>query len=173
MAEVAPDDIKVAEVHDCFTIGEIMAIADLGFFPEGKKAATAAGEGKTARDGIKPVNVSGGLKCKGHPVGATGAAQCVEIFLQMRGRAGGRQVLNGTIDLALTQYRSPRNHCGCADIRKEMTGMAELIFTIEAFQNFFKRKKTDGITMQKCGSCGCLPVRYASHAMAMIWNGYN
>jgi len=48
------------------------------------------------------VNVSGGLKCKVHPVVATGAAQCVEIFLQMRGRAGGRQVLNGTIDLALT-----------------------------------------------------------------------
>ncbi|MFH1481324.1 MAG: beta-ketoacyl synthase N-terminal-like domain-containing protein [Pseudomonadota bacterium] len=101
MAGVTPQDIKVAEVHDCFTIAEVIAIADLGFFQEGKEAATAAGEGKTARDGIKPVNVSGGLKCKGHPVGATGAAQVVEIFEQMRGKAGERQVTNIDIDLAL------------------------------------------------------------------------
>jgi len=102
MASVIPRDIKIAEVHDCFTIGEIMAIADLGFFKEGKEAATAAGEGKTARSGVRPVNVSGGLKCKGHPVGATGAAQCVEIYLQMRGQAGNRQVLDRDINLALT-----------------------------------------------------------------------
>ncbi len=102
MAGVTPEDIKVAEVHDCFTIAEIMAIADLGFFKEGKEAATAAGEGKTARNGVKPVNVSGGLKCKGHPVGATGAAQVVEIFEQMKGKAGERQVTSTDIDLALT-----------------------------------------------------------------------
>jgi acetyl-CoA C-acetyltransferase len=101
MAEVEPQDIKIAEVHDCFTIAEVMAIADLGFFKEGKEAATAAGEGKTTRDGIKPINVSGGLKCKGHPVGATGAAQVVEIFQQMRGEAGQRQVMNMDINLAL------------------------------------------------------------------------
>jgi len=101
MAGVTPRDIKIAEVHDCFTIAEIMAIADLGFFEEGKEAATAAGEGKTARDGIKPINVSGGLKCKGHPVGATGAAQIVEIFQQMRGEAGARQVTTMDIDLAM------------------------------------------------------------------------
>jgi acetyl-CoA C-acetyltransferase len=101
MAGVGPQDIKIAEVHDCFTIAEIMAIADLGFFKEGKEAATAASEGKTARDGVKPINVSGGLKCKGHPVGATGAAQMVEIFLQMRGKAGERQVTATDIDLAL------------------------------------------------------------------------
>jgi acetyl-CoA C-acetyltransferase len=101
MADVGPQDIKIAEVHDCFTIAEVMAIADLGFFKEGKEAAAAAGEGKTARDGIKPINVSGGLKCKGHPVGATGAAQVVEIFQQMRGEAGKRQVTNMDINLAL------------------------------------------------------------------------
>jgi acetyl-CoA C-acetyltransferase len=101
MADVGPQDIKIAEVHDCFTIAEVMAIADLGFFKEGKEAATAAGEGKTARDGRRPINVSGGLKCKGHPVGATGAAQIVEIFQQMRGEAGQRQVTNMDVNLAL------------------------------------------------------------------------
>jgi len=101
MADVGPQDIKIAEVHDCFTIAEVMAIADLGFFKEGKEAARAAGEGKTMRDGIKPINVSGGLKCKGHPVGATGAAQVVEIFQQMRGEAGQRQVTNMDVNLAL------------------------------------------------------------------------
>ena len=101
MADVGPQDIKIAEVHDCFTIAEVMAIADLGFFKEGKEAATAAGEGKTARDGRRPINVSGGLKCKGHPVGATGAAQVVEIFQQMGGEAGQRQVTSMDVNLAL------------------------------------------------------------------------
>jgi acetyl-CoA C-acetyltransferase len=101
MAGVGPQDINIAEVHDCFTIAEVMAIADLGFFKEGKEAATAAGDGKTTREGVKPINVSGGLKCKGHPVGATGAAQVVEIFQQMRGEAGARQVTNMDINLAL------------------------------------------------------------------------
>lgn len=102
MAGIRPKDIKIAEVHDCFTIAEVMALADLGFFREGIEAATAAGEGKTARDGVKPINVSGGLKCKGHPVGATGAAQIVEIFEQMRCEAGPRQVQNMDVNLALT-----------------------------------------------------------------------
>jgi len=102
MAGVTPQDIQIAEVHDCFTIAEAMAIADVGFFKEGLEAARAAGEGKTSREGVKPVNVSGGLKCKGHPVGATGAAQIVEIFEQMRGKAGERQVQSMDINLALT-----------------------------------------------------------------------
>jgi len=102
MAGVGPADIKIAEVHDCFTIAEVMAIADLGFFEEGKEAATAAGEGKTARDGIKPINTSGGLKCKGHPVGASGVGMAVEIFEQMRGHAGERQVPDMDVNLALT-----------------------------------------------------------------------
>lgn len=101
MADVTPKDIKIAEVHDCFTIAEVMAIGDLGFFAEGKEAATAAGEGKTARDGVKPVNTSGGLKCKGHPVGASGVAMAVEIFEQMKGHAGARQVKKD-VNLALT-----------------------------------------------------------------------
>jgi len=92
MAGVTAKDIKLAEVHDCFTIAEVMAIADLGFFKEGKEAATAAAEGKTHRDGEMPVNSSGGLKSKGHPVGATGAGQACEVFHQMRGEAGERQV---------------------------------------------------------------------------------
>jgi len=102
MAGVRPQDIKIAEVHDCFTIAEVMAISDLGFFEPGREAATAAAEGKTARDGVKPINTSGGLKSKGHPVGATGAGMVVEIFEQMRGQAGARQVPNMDVNLAIT-----------------------------------------------------------------------
>jgi acetyl-CoA C-acetyltransferase len=102
MANVEPSDIKIAEVHDCFTIAEVMAIADLGFFEPGREAATAAAEGKTALDGVKPVNTSGGLKCKGHPAGASGSAMVGEIFTQMRGEAGARQVKHMDVDLAMT-----------------------------------------------------------------------
>lgn len=102
MAGVTAQDIKIAEVHDCFTIAEIMAIGDLGFFEPGLEAARAAGDGKTARDGIKPINTSGGLKSKGHPVGASGGAQMVELFHQMRGEAGPRQVPNMDVNLALS-----------------------------------------------------------------------
>lgn len=101
MAGVKPADIKIAEVHDCFTIAEVVATEDLGFFPQGK-GAIAAIEGKTARDGVKPINTSGGLKSKGHPVGASGIGQVVELWHQMRGNAGPRQVKNKDIDLALT-----------------------------------------------------------------------
>ena len=91
MAGLTPDDIDFAEVHDCFTIAEVMATEDLGFFPrgEGWKAAMA---GETARDGKHPVNTSGGLKAKGHPVGASGVAQVVEMWKQLNGLAGGRQL---------------------------------------------------------------------------------
>ena len=100
MAGVTPADIKVAEVHDCFTIAEIIATEDLGFFPPGQ-GYKAAEEGLTARTGARPINTSGGLKSKGHPVGASGAGQVIEIWKQMRGKAGARQVL-GDIALALT-----------------------------------------------------------------------
>jgi len=100
MAGVTPDDIKIAEVHDCFTIAEIIATEDLGFFAPGT-GHEAAEEGLTARYGLKPINTSGGLKSKGHPVGASGAAQAVEIWKQMRGLAGERQV-DRDVDLALT-----------------------------------------------------------------------
>jgi len=100
-AGVTPKDIKIAEVHDCFTIAEVMAIADLGFFKPGKEAARAAAEGRTALNGEMPINTSGGLKCKGHPVGASGAGMVVEVFHQMRNEAGERQVKKD-VNLAMT-----------------------------------------------------------------------
>ncbi len=100
MAGVSAADIRVAEVHDCFTIAEIVATEDLGFFAPGD-GYKAAEDRVTARDGAKPINTSGGLKSKGHPVGASGAGQAVEIFKQMRGLAGERQVA-GDIPLGLT-----------------------------------------------------------------------
>jgi len=100
MAGVTADDIKVAEVHDCFTVAEVMASEDLGFFAPGKGGA-AAEAGETARDGSHPINTSGGLKSKGHPVGASGVGQVLEIWKQLRGVAGERQ-LSGDINLGLT-----------------------------------------------------------------------
>jgi len=100
MAGVSASDIRIAEVHDCFTIAEIVAIEDLGFFKPGT-GYTMAQDGVTALDGIKPINTSGGLKAKGHPVGASGVGQTVEIWKQMRREAGDRQV-SGDIPLALS-----------------------------------------------------------------------
>jgi acetyl-CoA C-acetyltransferase len=100
MAGVKPADIRLAEVHDCFTIAEIMATEDLGFFPPGV-GYRAAEEGLTARTASRPINTSGGLKSKGHPVGASGVGQVIEIWKQMRGTAGARQV-PGDASLALT-----------------------------------------------------------------------
>lgn len=100
MAGVSASDIKLAEVHDCFTIAEIIATEDIGFFEAGK-GGKAAEEGQTSRTGSKPINTSGGLKSKGHPVGASGAGQVVEIWKQLRGQAGTRQ-LAGNPDLGLT-----------------------------------------------------------------------
>lgn len=100
MAGVKAADIRLAEVHDCFTIAEILAIEDLGFFELGTGYKMAQ-EGITARDGSKPVNTSGGLKAKGHPVGASGVGQAIEIWHQLRGEAGERQV-QGDLPLALT-----------------------------------------------------------------------
>lgn len=84
-------DVDLLELHDCFTIAEILALEDLGLCDAGQGGPYTA-SGATARDGDHPVNPSGGLKAKGHPLGATGAAQAVEIFLQLRGEADGRQV---------------------------------------------------------------------------------
>jgi len=99
-AGVTPKDIKVCEVHDCFTIAELIAIEDLGFFKPGE-GYKAIEEGLTSRLGPRPINSSGGLKSKGHPVGATGAGQVVEVFKQMRGEAGPRQV-PGDLNLGFT-----------------------------------------------------------------------
>ena len=101
MAGVTPDDIQLAEVHDCFTIAEIVAAEDLGFFSPGE-GPRAVDEGRTSLTGDKPINTSGGLKAKGHPVGASGIAQVGEIFHQLRGEAGPRQVANPNLELGLT-----------------------------------------------------------------------
>lgn len=97
-AGVSTGDIKVAEVHDCFTIAEIMAMEDLGFCPKGKGGKFVASRA-TRLGGKCPVNTSGGLKACGHPVGATGVKQIIEITTQLRGKAGARQVEGANIGL--------------------------------------------------------------------------
>jgi acetyl-CoA C-acetyltransferase len=93
MAGIKPKDIDVAELHDAFTILEIAESEHAGFFPKGKGAAALAA-GETQLGGKLPINPSGGLKARGHPVGATGVAQVVELVWQLRGEAGERQVKN-------------------------------------------------------------------------------
>lgn len=98
MAGLTPSDIDVAEVHDCFTIAEIIAYEDLGFCRPGEGGRMAE-NGETTLKGRIPVNTSGGLKAKGHPVGATGTAQAYEIYLQLTGQAEKRQVADAEIGL--------------------------------------------------------------------------
>ncbi len=93
MSGLSPKDIQFSEVHDCFSIAEIIHMEDLGFFPPGQ-GYKAVEEGLTRLDGSMPINTSGGLKCKGHPVGATGIAQLYEVWVQLRGKAGKRQIPN-------------------------------------------------------------------------------
>lgn len=97
-AGTKPEDIDVAEVHDCFTIAEIIAMEDLGFYPKGK-AAHAIRKGETRLGGRIVVNTSGGLKACGHPIGATGVKQIVEIYNQLKGRCGKKQVAGAKIGL--------------------------------------------------------------------------
>ena len=99
MAKLGPQDIHVAEVHDCFTIAELCVLEALCFTERGR-AGEATRSGQTALGGRMPVNTSGGLKSKGHPVGATGVAQAIEIVEQLRGEAGDRQVKDAAIGLA-------------------------------------------------------------------------
>ena len=100
-AKLAPKDVQVAEVHDNFTITEILAIEDLGFVEKGK-GGPATLDGVTALNGKVSVNPSGGLKARGQPVGATGVAQAVEIVRQLRGEAGKRQVVGAKHGLTHT-----------------------------------------------------------------------
>jgi len=100
MAGCRAQDIHLAEVHDCFTIAELIAMEDLDFVGPGLSGPWVA-SGATKIDGVLPVNTSGGLKAKGHPVGATGVAQICDLVLQMRGEAGARQVARA--DRALAQ----------------------------------------------------------------------
>ena len=91
MAGVTTKDIDLTEVHDCFSINGLLAVEDLGFAEKGK-GGIAIEEGQTEIDGDFPINTSGGLKARGHPLGATGIAQAAEVVWQLRGEAGGRQV---------------------------------------------------------------------------------
>jgi acetyl-CoA C-acetyltransferase len=100
-AGVGPADVDVVELHDCFTIAEIVATEGLGLFEPGA-GGLAAEKGWTSLGGKMPVNTSGGLKAKGHPIGATGAAQIAEITTQLRGEAGPRQVDGARVGLAHT-----------------------------------------------------------------------
>jgi acetyl-CoA C-acetyltransferase len=97
-AGIGPADVQVAEVHDCFTIAELCAIEALCLTERGA-AGEATRAGETALGGRVPINTSGGLKSKGHPVGATGVAQAIEIVEQLRGEAGDRQVEGASLGL--------------------------------------------------------------------------
>ena len=99
MAGVTAQDIEFAEVHDCFTIAEILATEDLGFVKKGEGGPYALA-GHTRLTGERPINTSGGLKSKGHPVGATGAGQICDLVLQLRGEAGERQLARHSLGLA-------------------------------------------------------------------------
>ncbi len=99
MAGVGPKQIEFAELHDCFTIAEIVAMEDLGFVERGRGGFFSA-EGQTRRNGSMPINASGGLKSKGHPVGATGVAQICDIVQQLRCEAGDRQLKWHSLGLA-------------------------------------------------------------------------
>lgn len=117
MAEITPKNIDVAEVHDCFTIAEIITTEDLGFFEEGK-GGKAVEEGITSIDGDLPINTDGGLKAKGHPIGATGVAQIIELVHQIRGTAGDRQ-LNG-VKYGLAQNMGGSGATSVVHILKEV-----------------------------------------------------
>jgi acetyl-CoA C-acetyltransferase len=99
MAGVKAADIQFAEVHDCFTIAEIVAIEDLGFVTKGEGGPYTLA-GRTCINGERPINTSGGLKSKGHPVGATGVGQICDVVQQIRGEAGERQVQRNSLGLA-------------------------------------------------------------------------
>jgi acetyl-CoA C-acetyltransferase len=99
MAGLTANEIQFAEIHDCFTIAEIVASEDLGFVKKGEGGPYAQ-QGCTALNGPRPLNTSGGLKAKGHPVGATGVGQICDVVMQIRGEAGERQIERHSIGLA-------------------------------------------------------------------------
>jgi len=101
MAGLSPGDIDVCELHDCFSIATLIALESLGFFEYGK-AGEAVERGETKLGGKIPINISGGLKSKGHPIGATGTAQIYEIVKQLRGECGERQVEGAKIGMTDT-----------------------------------------------------------------------
>jgi acetyl-CoA C-acetyltransferase len=99
-ARLTPEEVDFAELHDAFSILEIIDSEDVGLFPRGE-GWKALADGTTSRDGELPINVSGGLKARGHPVGATGLAQVAEVVWQLRGQADGRQL--DDVHVGLTQ----------------------------------------------------------------------
>jgi acetyl-CoA C-acetyltransferase len=117
MAGVKPSDVDVAELHDAFTILEIAESEEVGFFAKGE-GHLALEKGETARDGSLPINTSGGLKGRGHPVGATGIAQAYEIVAQLRGEAGERQVADPQIGFTCN-FGGFGNNVLCLTFRKE------------------------------------------------------
>ena len=116
-AGIGPEDLDFAEVHDCFTIAEIVRTENLGFCKEGEGGRLAE-EGVTALGGKLPVNPSGGLLCKGHPIGATGVAQVAELVWQLREEAGERQVKGAKVGLA---------HCSGGFIAQDTGASAVII----------------------------------------------
>lgn len=117
MANIAPKDIDFVEVHDCFTIAELIDIEDLGFFPKGS-GAQAIREDRTTLKGDIPVNPSGGLKSKGHPIGATGVGQVVEVFEQFTNKAGERTVKDA--EIAMTHNFGATGASAAVHIFKKM-----------------------------------------------------
>jgi acetyl-CoA C-acetyltransferase len=99
MAKITPKEVDVAEVHDCFTIAELIAMEDLGFCVKGN-AIKLLKEGSTSLTGTIPINTDGGLLADGHPIGATGIAQICELVLQLRGEASKRQIEGARIGLS-------------------------------------------------------------------------
>ena len=95
-AGVTPDDVAAVEVHDCFTVAEVLALEGLGFYDPGE-AVTAARDGETTKHGSLPVNLSGGLKAKGHPVGATGASQVAEMYRLLTGEHPNSEYVDGRV----------------------------------------------------------------------------
>jgi acetyl-CoA acetyltransferase len=119
MAGIGPQDLQVVEVHDATAPAELLAYEELGLCHAGE-GGKLIDEGTTTLSGRTPVNPSGGLLAKGHPVGATGVAQIAEIFWQLRGEAGKRQVANARVGLTEN---------GGGVIRGENAAVAIHIFT--------------------------------------------
>jgi acetyl-CoA acetyltransferase len=113
MSGIGPEDIDFAEVHDCFTIAEVLRVEGLGLCKRGEMVRWIE-EGVNEISGSMPINPSGGLLGKGHPLGATGVAQIREIVLQLRGEAGVRQIENARIGLAHTRGGSVSGTEGAA-----------------------------------------------------------
>ena len=128
MAGLGPKDIQFAELHDCFTIAEIVAMEDLGFVERGRGGFFTRGRRTRARDGAMPINASGGLKSKGHPVGATGVAQICDIVQQIRCEAGERQLKRHSRRAGAESRRQRRDLRG-HDPGTELTKCEPALFT--------------------------------------------